>query len=211
MIGYSMFPNGYVDDHAAEIKKIYDGFFFTVGSWENARARFEGASPKDAQWVAKAASNVAALRKAGAGENFLTVYFGQDDKWPSPDTLLGKEYTETMIAEYAALGRMAKRLGFRGMCIDVEYPYPRYSLDHKIYTYEGYTAADLIRAARNQGRGIMEGILREYPEAVIWVLPGELKARTIAREFQLGMLDVMAEHNAPGGMHVGHGVHLLAD
>ncbi len=203
MIGYSMSPNGYVDDHAAEIKTIYDGFFYSVGTWENARVRFEGANPKDAEWLAKTRSNIAALRRAGASENFLTVAFGQDATWPSPETLLSKEYGETMAAEYAALGRVARSLGFRGMCIDVEYPYPRYELGNPIYTYNGYTAADLIRAAHKQGHAIVAAVLKEFPDAVIWTLPGEIRSRTIVREFQAGMLEAMAERDAPGGFHFG--------
>ncbi|MCC6591505.1 MAG: hypothetical protein IT168_32765 [Bryobacterales bacterium] len=204
MIGYSMFPNRYVDDHAPEIKKIYDGFFYSAGTWENARDRFEGASPKDQAWLDAARKNIAALRAAGATENFLTVAFGQDAAWPSPETLLGKEYTATMAAEFGALARVAKSLGFRGLCIDVEYPFPRYELDHAVYTYKGYTAADLIAAARNQGRGLMKAILKEFPNAVIWNLPGDAyRTRPIGRELSLGMLDAMAEVDAPGGMHQG--------
>jgi len=203
MIGYSMSPNGYVDDHASEIKKMYDGFFYSVGTWENARVRFEGSHPENADWLAKARSNIAALRRAGAGENFLTVAFGEKAAWPSAETLLSRQYTETMAAEYAALGRVARTLGFRGLCIDVEYPYPRYELGNPIYTYQGYTAADLIRAARKQGQAIAAAVLNEFPDAVIWTLPGEIRTRPIAREFQTGMLQAMAERDAPGGFHFG--------
>lgn len=204
MIGYSMYPNSYVDDHAAEIKKMYDGFFFSVGSWENARARFEGASPKDAAWLAKARTNVAALKKAGATENFLTVAFGDSGEWPSADNLLSKEYSGKMAAEYAALARVARSLGFRGLCIDVEYPFPRYELGHPIYTYKGYTAGDLLKAARAQGRGVMQAILKEFPDAVIWSLPGDaFRTRPIGREFSFGLLEAMAEKDAPGGFHQG--------
>jgi hypothetical protein len=203
MIGYHMFPNGYVDDHAAEIRKIYDGFFYSVGTWENARARFEGASPKDAEWMEKTRRNIAALRKAGATENFLTVAFGDSAAWPSPETLLSKEYTETMVAEYAALARTARTLGFRGLCIDVEYPFPRYEPGNAIYTYKGYTAADLLSAARTQGRAILAAVLKEFPDAVIWSLPGQFRGRPIVREFSLGMLESMAQANAPGGFHQG--------
>ena len=30
---YSVQPNGYLDDRAADVAKIYDGFFFQGGSW----------------------------------------------------------------------------------------------------------------------------------------------------------------------------------
>lgn len=204
MLGYSLAPNRYVDDHAAEVSRLYDGFFFSIGTWENARARFEGPSPKDAAWLDVARRNVASLRKAGATENFLTVAFGDSAPWPSPGTLLSPQYTETMAAEYAALARTARALGFKGLCIDVEYPFPRYELGHAIYTYQGYTAADLLRSARNQGRAIMAAILAEFPDAVILSLPGDaFRTRPVGRELSLGLLDVMAELDAPGGFHLG--------
>lgn len=200
---YSAQPNPYFDDHAGEVKKIYDGLFFVVGSWEQAADAFTGSAPKRREWLAAATRNIASLRKAGVTENFLGVSFNQDGAWPSPETLLSESFARNMSVQFGALGRVAREVGFRGVCIDVEYPYPRYELSNPIYTYSGYTADELLEAAYKEGRRSMAALLDEFPEAVIIVLPGELRTRPIARKFMLGMLDLMAERDAPGGLHLG--------
>lgn len=203
---YSIQPNGYLDDHAAEVAKIYDGFFFTIGSWEKTAQRFLGAGPAAAEnqaWVDAARRNLAALGKAGVTENFVSVYFGGDAEWPSPQTLLAEDYTRKMAAEFGAVGKLAKELGFRGVCVDVEYPYPRYSVDHKIYTYDGYSVDDLMSAAFRQGRQCAAALLDAFPNAPIILLPGYMRGRPIERAYMLGMLKLMADRDAPGGYHLG--------
>jgi hypothetical protein len=206
MICYAVQPNAYLSDHAASIAKIYDGFFFSIGSWDSGPAQVLGVNgqpPRDSNWMKMAQKNLTALRNAGVTENFLTVYFGQDEEWPSPTTLLSADHTKKMADHFAAVAATARDLKFRGLCIDVEYPYPRYSIDHAVYTYEGYTVEDILKAAKNQGRMVMAAILDQFPEAAIIILPGEIQVRPICREFQLGYLEMMAERNAPGGMHLG--------
>ncbi len=205
-ICYSIQPNRYLGDHAADIAKIYDGFYFTIGSWEDGTKRvlgIDGKPPEDANWMKLARQNLAALNKAGVTENFLTVYFGDSAEWPSPATLLSDEYAQKMAKYFAAIGRAARELKFRGVCIDIEYPYPRYALDHAIYTYDGYTVEDLLAAAKKQGRASMQAILDEFPDAVIITLPGGLRGKPIGATYQLGLLEAMAERNAPGGLHLG--------
>jgi len=206
MICYSVQPNAYLNDHAKEIAEIYDGFYFPIGQWDDGAERFlgtKGNPPSDSSWMEKARENVKALNEAGASENFLTVSFGADAPWPSSETLLSKEYTQRFADCFAAVGRCAKELGFRGVCIDVEYPYPRYQLDHEIYKYEQYTAEELMEAALRQGRVSMEALLEKFPDAVIILLPGAIRARPLERQYQLGLLEVMAEWDAPGGLHIG--------
>ncbi|MBI4602847.1 MAG: hypothetical protein HY721_12895 [Planctomycetes bacterium] len=41
-ICYSVQPNPYLNDHARDVKPLYDGFFFTIGSWEKTAQRFLG-------------------------------------------------------------------------------------------------------------------------------------------------------------------------
>ncbi|NOS70272.1 MAG: hypothetical protein HOP33_10115 [Verrucomicrobia bacterium] len=205
-ICYSAQPNAYFNDHAAGIKKFYDGFFFTIGSWEDCAQRFigdKGTEPKDKTWLETARTNLAALRQAGVAENFLTVYFSDSGEWPSPTTLLSESYTRKMTAEFSAIGKVAKELGFRGVCVDVEYAYVRYSIDHKIYTYTNYTVGDLLAAAHEQGYACAAAILDAFPDAPIILLPGTLRGRKIGEAFQLGMLKAMADRDAPGGLHLG--------
>ena len=55
---YATQPNAYFDDHAADIKKFADGFFFTIGGWD-------GVTKLDPAWIEKARQNLTALRRAG--------------------------------------------------------------------------------------------------------------------------------------------------
>lgn len=206
MLAYSAQPTAYFNQRAAEVAKIYDGFFFTIGSWDGGIATHLGLGPDlspASDWKDKVRENLVHLREAGVTENLLGVHFGETEAWPSPQTLLSETFTEKFTRHFAALGREAKELGFRGVSIDVEYPYPRYRLDHEIYTYDGYTAEDLLAAASRQGRAVMSALLDEFPDAVVFVLPGALWVSPIARLFQLAMLQVMAERDAPGGFHLG--------
>ncbi|MCE5307693.1 MAG: hypothetical protein LLG20_08620 [Acidobacteriales bacterium] len=205
-ICFSTAPNAYLTDHAAEIKKSYDGFFFNGGSWEDAAKRFvgvNGAKPEAQAWMDEARRNLAALRRAGATENFLTILYPGEGEWPTPERLLSSDYTKHKAEQYAAIGLTARRLGFRGVCIDIEYPYPRYDLDNPIYRYENYTAGQLTKAAHAQGRAVMHALLDTFPEAVVILLPGGLRDRVIPTEYQVGMLETMTERDAPGGFHLG--------
>ena len=205
-ICYSAQPNPYFNDHAADVKKIYDGFFFVVGSWEKATQRYVGVNgekPQEQAWLDNARKNIAALRQAGVTENFLGVYFAENGEWPSPKTLLSPEYTRLMAAEFGAIGKVAKELGFRGVCVDVEYPFPRYYLNHEICKYENYTVGDLIAAAFNQGYQCTVALLDAFPDMPIIQLPGYFRGRQIERAFQFGQLKAMADRNAPGGLHLG--------
>jgi hypothetical protein len=205
-ICFSTAPNAYLTDHAAEIKKSYDGFFFNGGSWEDAAKRFvgaDGSKPEAQAWMDEARRNLAALRRVGVAENFLTILYPGEGEWPTPERLLSSDYTKHKAEQYAAIGLTARRLGFRGVCIDIEYPYPRYDLNNPIYRYENYTVEQLTKAARAQGRAVMRALLDAFPEAVVILLPGGLRDRVIPTEYQLGMLETIAERDAPGGFHLG--------
>ncbi|MGC8668438.1 MAG: hypothetical protein ACP5VE_10025 [Chthonomonadales bacterium] len=204
VIYYAVRPNRYLTDHAADLKRWWDGFFFNVGSWEDAKVRFEGSEaekPKEAPLLDEMARNLASLRRAGITENFLTVSFPQDGDWPSPKTLLSPEYSQRMASDFGTLGRVAHRLGFRGVAVDLEYPYERYSITHSVYTYDGYTVGDLLRAARRQGYRNTLALLDAFPDAALLILPGELATRPIGREYMIGLMQAMCSRQAPGGFH----------
>ncbi len=204
-IAYQGQPNAYFNDHAEDVAHILDGLYFVVGSWDDGvdqRLGTPGGQAPESEWKRLVRENIAHLRAAGATENLLGVHFSSNGDWPSAPTLLSKNYAGKMAAYFGVVGRAAKELGFRGVSIDVEYPYPRYEVDNEIYTYEGYTVQDLMSASRTQGRTVMSALLDAFPEAVIFVLPGSFRSRPIEREFQLGLIDVMAERDAPGGFHI---------
>jgi hypothetical protein len=87
--------------------------------------------------------------------------------------------------------------------VDVEYPYPRYYLDHKVYTYGNYTIGDLTAAAFQEGYQCAAAILDAFPDAPIILLPGYLRGRPIDHMFQFGMLKAMADRDSRGGLHLG--------
>ncbi len=135
-IGYAMTPNAYVNDHAEELCGLYDGCYFVCGSWDSgvlSRIGIDGTPLADGEWLSLARENVAALRGAGITENLLGVSFGSGDEWPCAELLLSGDFTSRMNRHFGALGRAAREAGFRGVSIDLEYPYPRYELDHEIY------------------------------------------------------------------------------
>ena len=205
MVCFLVQPNAYLDDHAAEVAQIYDGFFFSANTWEDAAQRLTAPqlSDENRAWLAKARTNLASLRKAGATENFLTVSFASNGEWPSKSVLLDPERVASMAARFGALAKLAKESGFRGLCLDVEYCYARCSLRHANFTYDDYTAGDLVAASRREGRACMAAILEAFPEAVIWTLPGSLRGEPIQEGFLKGMLEEMAQCDAVGGLHLG--------
>ncbi len=206
MLCYSIQPNDYVNDHAEEIAEMFDGFFYIVGSWDSGvtqRLGLDGVKAKDLNWMKDTRKNIRALKKAGATENLLGVSFGQTEEWPSSETLLSEKFTQKMVNHFGRIAEAAKELGFRGLSIDVEYPYHRYQIDNEIYTYDNYTINDLLKAANRQGRAIIAAVLEKFPQAVIMCLPGYLRSRPISQAFQLGMLEMMAEQDAVGGFHLG--------
>ncbi len=207
MLCYSTTPNDYVSAHAAEIAELYDGFIYPLHSWDHGVSDMiglPGEAPANPDWLPKAAENIAALRAAGADQSLLDVSFGTDEPWPSAELLLSDEHTAKFHRHFSALGRAARETGFRGVCIDTEYCYKRYVLDHEIYAYEGYTPGDLRDAAHAQGRAVLAGVLDEYPDAVVMVIPGSLRiTKPLERDFILGFLAEMEDRDAPGGMHMG--------
>lgn len=204
-IAYYGSPNVYFNDHAADVARLYDGLFFVAGTWDEGAAANLGVgpgAPGSVPWRDLLRENLVHLRAAGVTENLLGVCFSDSGAWPSPETLLDAAYQEELAAQFGAIARAARDLGFRGISVDIEYPYPRYSFDHAVYTYQGYTAEDLSRAAGKEGRDIAAAMLDAFPDGVIALLPGDFWNRPISRAFQLGMLGTMAERRAPGGLHL---------
>jgi len=207
MLAYSASPSRYITAHAPQIAKLYDGLFLIVGDWDGGVAgklATGDGTPADTEWRRLAAENARALKQAGAGESVLGVSFDENGPWPSPETLEDTAFTQRMVRRFSALGSAARGMGLRGVSIDIEYPYRRYSLEHPVYAGCARSAEDLLDAARRQGRAIMSSVLDAFPDAVVWILPGDLSAHGIGGALMLGMLATMAERDAPGGMHLGY-------
>ena len=100
---YATQPSAYFDDHAAEVKKFTDGFFFVIGDWSTVARRFagaEGKAPEDQRWLEGALKNLVALRKAGVTERIPVE--DQDHERPPKRVVeemfrqRGKRYIETL-------------------------------------------------------------------------------------------------------------------
>jgi hypothetical protein len=206
MLAYSAFPSPYFDEHADELKGVYDGLFFIAGDWEKGLETNLGwdGKPPTTEWRAQVAENVRNLRAAGITENLLGVHFPEEGSWPTPDSLQSAEFTAYMAGHFRQLAQSARELGFMGVCIDVEYCYKRYDLDHPMYVEKGCSHEVLLKCAEAQGRAVMEAVLEGFPDAVVFLLPGELHGRPIGRVFTHAMINVMAEKDAPGGVHLGY-------
>lgn len=206
ILAYSAGPHRYFDERPNAVAQLYDGLFFTVGSWDEGIANHLGLSGSavSTPWAGALQRNLASLCAAGVTTNLLSVHFDEAAPWPSADTLRSTTYREKMSLHFRRLGECAAAMGFHGVSIDIEYPYPRYSLEHEAYTYDGYTATDLVRGAWEQGRTVVESVLTAFPRAAVFVLPGTFRCRPLERSFMLGMLAAMAERDAPGGLHLGY-------
>ncbi len=199
-------PQPYFDERAAAVARLYDGIMFVAGPWDegvSGHLDLEG-PPVATPWARALQRNVAALTAAGAGSNLLGVLFAPEAAWPSAETLRSRAYLEKMVRHFGRLGACAAAMGFHGVAVDVEYPYPRYSLEHESYTYTDHSAADLLACARGQGRAAVEALLDGFPAAPVFVLPGTFRSRPLERAFMLGMLDAMVARDAPGGMHLAY-------
>ena len=199
-------PHRYFDERAAAVARLYDGIFFLAGRWDDGVETHLGLSgpPVTTLWAQALRQNIAALTTAGAGVNLLGVFFAPDAPWPSAETLLSAEYLEKMALHFRRLGACAAAMGFHGVSVDVEYPYPRYSLEHASYTYTDYTASSLLVAAHAQGRAVVDALLESFPSAAVFVLPGSFRGRPLERAFMRGMLAAMVDRDAPAGLHLGY-------
>ena len=79
-LAYHASPTPYLDDHAEEVAKLYDGFFFTIGTWEEgipANLGLSPESPASTNFQEAVRTNLTHLRKAGATESLLGVCFSR--------------------------------------------------------------------------------------------------------------------------------------
>ena len=206
MLAYSGFPTPYLNEHAEDLRGVYDGLFFIVGDWEKGVENNLGwnGAPPSTDWRDKVAENIRHLREAGVTQNLLGAHFPDEGSWPTPDSLQSADFTAYMAGHFRQLAQNAREMGFMGVCIDVEYCYKRYDLDHPSYVEKGCSADALLKGAESQGHAVMEAVLEGFPEAVVFLLPGELHGRPIGRVFTHAMVKLMAEKDAPGGLHLGY-------
>ena len=138
------------------------------------------------------------LRAAGVAENVMSVAFSRH----VPDWFDDEGWAQLVenLRQGAVFARLA---GFIGVALDDEYIEEQWGLGWEPYRAAGLDRDALVAQARTRGRQIQRAMLDEFPEMVsfhlpeAWSIHGEL-----SRQMFLGFLDVIAEADAPGGLHL---------
>lgn len=109
----------------------------------------------------------------------------------------------TLCENFRQCAIFARDAGFAGVAIDIEYIAQMYVLDYEAYQAPDYPRGRLRAQARRRGRELMEAMIGEFPEMVNWHLPeGIYHYGPLAADLFVGMVDALAERDAPGGIHV---------
>lgn len=137
-------------------------------------------------------------RKQGITENFIKVaFYSHVPLWT--DEASWKKVNEN----FSEAARFAKMAGCRGIALDIEYVGEQYDLDWEGYDYKGYTQTELREAAVKRGHDLVQAIHKSYPDIVFLTLPeGIYYYGPLATDLFKGMVQGMAEVDAPGGVHL---------
>jgi hypothetical protein len=194
----------YLQDTAAEWKATgFDGFLLAhiFHNWADDIWAVDGDSTtrgEDDETFKRIKSCNDKCRRQGITENFIKVAFYRHVPLWTDDAAWGK-FNEN----FREAARFARMTGCRGIALDIEYVGEQYDLDWEGYDYQGYTQADLRRAAVKRGRELVQAMLQSYPDMVFLTLPEGINFYgPLATELFVGMMQGMAEANAPGGLHM---------
>ena len=136
--------------------------------------------------------------KYGITENFIKVAFYKHVPLWTDDAAWKK-----LEQNFAEAARFAKMSRCRGIALDIEYVSEQYDLDWKGYDYKNYSKKDLRTAAIKRGRELVQAMLQNYPKMVFLNLPEGIEYYgPLATDLFVGMVQGMAEANAPGGLHL---------
>jgi hypothetical protein len=201
---FSSITPEYLKDTATDFKVTgFDGFLLAgiMRNWSDdiwaadGDAATRGENDKTFQRVK--ACNEQCL-KNGITENFVKVAFYKHVPLWTDDTAW-QEVNEN----FRQAARFAKLSGCRGIALDIEYVGQQYDLDWEGYDYKGYSKDDLRMAAVKRGRDLTRAMLQSYPDMVFLTLPeGIYFYGPLATDLFVGMVQGMAEADAPGGLHL---------
>ncbi len=137
-------------------------------------------------------------RKHGITENFIKVaFYSHVPLWT--DDVAWEKFNEN----FRQTARFAKMTGCRGIALDIEYVGEQYDLDWEGYDYKGYTKDELRTVAVKRGWELTKAMLQSYPDMVFLTLPEGINFYgPLATDLFVGMVQGMAESNAPGGVHL---------
>jgi len=137
-------------------------------------------------------------RKSGISENFIKVAFYSHVPLWTDDAAW-----EKLNENFRQAARFARMTGCKGIALDIEYVGEQYDLDWEGYDYKGYTKSDLRSAAVKRGRELVKAMLENYPDIVFLTLPEGINFYgPLATDLFVGMVQGMAESDAPGGVHL---------
>ncbi len=137
-------------------------------------------------------------RKQGITENFIKVaFYSHVPLWT--DDAAWEKFNEN----FHQAARFAQLTGCRGIALDIEYVGEQYDLDWQGYNYKDYTKDELRKAAVKRGCDLARAMLQSYPDIVFLTLPeGIYFYGPLATDIFVGMVQGMAEADAPGGIHL---------
>ncbi len=194
----------YLQDTAAEWKATgFDGFLFSgiMSNWADDIWAKDGDSTtrnEDDKTFQRIKSCNEQCQKNGITENFIKVAFYKHVPLWTNNTAWKK-----LCENFKEAARFAKISGCRGIALDIEYVSEQYHLDWEGYDYQGYTQTDLREAAIKRGKELIASMLQNYPDMVFLNLPeGITFYGPLAGDLFLGMIQGMAQANAPGGIHL---------
>ena len=139
-----------------------------------------------------------ACREAGIEDNFIKIaFYSHVPLWTD------NKAWKSIIQNFFEAARFARETGCRGITLDIEYIGEQYDLDWEGYDYKNYTTDELRRAASIRGRELVQAMLKAYPDMVFLNLPEGINYYgPLASDLFTGMVQAMAEANAPGGLHL---------
>ncbi|HDS74688.1 MAG TPA: hypothetical protein ENN56_04015 [Firmicutes bacterium] len=109
----------------------------------------------------------------------------------------------TLVENFRQGAIFARDAGFAGITLDIEYISEIYNLDYEAYLAPEYPRDQLREKARQRGNEIMAAMLGEFPNMINWQLPaGIMDYGPLAGDLFIGMVDALAEADAPGGFHL---------
>lgn len=194
----------YLQDTAGQWKATgFDGFLFAsiMHDWSSDVWATDGDAMtrgENDQTFNRVKSCNEKCRKQGITENFIKVaFYSHVPLWTDDDAW------EKCNQNFREAARFARMTGCQGIALDIEYVGEQYDLDWEGYDIKGYTEAELRKAAVRRGRDIVRAMLESYPDMVFLTLPEGIRYYgPLATDLFVGMVQGMAEADAPGGLHL---------
>jgi hypothetical protein len=195
----SMKP-AYLRDHAAEWASYgFRGVLFHIGDWSQDVWAVDGnpttVGRQDAFFKEVESCNKVAA-PLGIDSNFITfAYYNRLPDWFDDTAWQAK------AGKYEQTALLARDSGCRGVAVDMEYISEQYELNWE--GNRGHSETSLRAKARARGFQLAEALLRGFPDLVLLILPeGPMFYGPLCGEMVGGMTEVLAAHDAPGGLHL---------